>query len=94
MIKGVNRRIVEVTLPESAYFEKAVIFLRSDSIPAAGTVIREEAKNSIKKLESELPKSEHNFARRAAACIRLAAQIAVIICAAWLVYTSVEMFLL
>ena len=30
MIKGVNKRIVEVRLPESEYFERALVFLRSD----------------------------------------------------------------
>ena len=35
MIKGVNHRVIEVSRPESAYFERAVLFLRpelSDSL--------------------------------------------------------------
>ena len=30
MIKGVNHRVIEVSRPESAYFERAVLFLRPE----------------------------------------------------------------
>lgn len=36
MLKGVNRRVIEVKRPDSAYFERAVFYLRPevDDIPA------------------------------------------------------------
>ncbi len=30
MIKGVNRKVIEINHPESAYFERAVLYLRPD----------------------------------------------------------------
>ncbi len=53
MIKGVNKRIVEVKFPESVYFEKAVIFLRSDMPPTGDVKLAAEAKNSISALETD-----------------------------------------
>ncbi|MDE6593012.1 MAG: hypothetical protein K2K57_08115 [Oscillospiraceae bacterium] len=64
MIKGVNKRIVEVRLPESAYFERALVFLRSDlpvSDSEASTAaiaegdIAAAAMKDITLLESGLP---------------------------------------
>ncbi|MDE7292884.1 MAG: hypothetical protein K2N72_00515 [Oscillospiraceae bacterium] len=64
MIKGVNKRIVEVRLPESEYFERALVFLRSDlpvsdstaSTPAiAEGDIAAAAMKDITLLESDLP---------------------------------------
>ncbi len=61
MIKGVNKRIVEVRLPESEYFERALVFLRSDlpfsdNTPAvAEGDIAAAAMKDITLLESDLP---------------------------------------
>ncbi len=30
MIKGVNRKVIEVNRPDSAYFERAVLYVRPD----------------------------------------------------------------
>ncbi len=52
MVKGVNRRIVEVSLPDSEIFEKAVVFLRPDSTPPSGNDLGRKAGESISALES------------------------------------------
>lgn len=52
MIKGVSRRIVEVRFPESAYFDKAVIFLRAGASYDSPERTEEEARMQIAALES------------------------------------------
>lgn len=54
MIKGVNKRIVEVSFPESVYFEKAVLFLRTESIGKGSAELEEEARAQIIGLENSL----------------------------------------
>lgn len=56
MIKGVNKRIVEINFPASIYFEKAVVFLRADSPPASAAVLAEEARADILALERSFSK--------------------------------------
>lgn len=51
MIKGVNKRILEVNFPESEYFEKAVVFLRTDKLPSG---VGMEAEMKIAELEREI----------------------------------------
>lgn len=63
MIKGVNKRIVEVSLPESIYFEKAVVFLRAESCPRDEAALENEARSSIARLEYGLPPSEVSAAK-------------------------------
>lgn len=63
MIKGVNKRIVEVSLPESIYFEKAVVFLRAESCPRDEAALENEARSSIARLEYGLPPSDISAAK-------------------------------
>lgn len=51
MIKGVNKRILEVNFPESEYFEKAVVFLRTDKLPGG---VGMEAEMKMAELEREI----------------------------------------
>ena len=39
MIKGVNRKVIEVSRPDSAYFERAVLYVRPEvnDVPAKAT---------------------------------------------------------
>lgn len=89
MLKGVNRRIVEVKFPESAYFEKAVVFLRTDCLPASGAKLCAEAKADITELEAEIARDGEHYARRLGAfagmLFRFTARLAVIICAVYVV---------
>lgn len=94
MIKGVNRRIVEVSFPESAYFEKAVVFLRTDCLPVSGVKLYEEAKEGISELEKEIARGNVCSFRRIGAAIvnitKITARMAVIFCA---VYIAVKITL-
>jgi len=47
MIKGVNRRIVEITSTEHEYFEKAVLYVRADKSNLPTDKITEEAREYI-----------------------------------------------
>lgn len=51
MIKGVNKRIVEISFPESVYFEKAVVFLKADCSAKENPCIANEAGAMILELE-------------------------------------------
>lgn len=87
MIKGVNKRIVEVSFPESVYFEKAVLFLRSGGIPKGDAALEEEARAQIIRLEngiSAAPLSPSKIKARIAAgrIINGLFRLSVIICAA------------
>lgn len=47
MIKGVNKRIVEITSTEHEFFEKAVLYVRADKCDTPTDKITEEAKEYI-----------------------------------------------
>lgn len=47
MIKGINRRIVEITSTEHEYFEKAVLYVRPDKSNLPTEKITEEAREYI-----------------------------------------------
>lgn len=57
MIKGVNKRIVEVSFPESIYFEKAVVFLRAEGLPKTNAFLEDEARSRIIDLENGISPS-------------------------------------
>ena len=45
MIKGINRQILEVTNPESPYFDKILFFVSADGGAASEEKLRGEAKS-------------------------------------------------
>ena len=52
MIKGVNKRIVEVSLPQSEFFEKALVFIRAEAddvktFSGADAMLEEAARNAL-----------------------------------------------
>ncbi|MBQ8787232.1 MAG: hypothetical protein IJZ61_06330 [Oscillospiraceae bacterium] len=47
MIKGVNRRIVEITSTEHDYFEKAVLYVKTDKSGLPAEKITEEAREYL-----------------------------------------------
>ena len=47
MIKGVNRRIVEITSTEHEFFEKAVLYVRADKCNLPSDKITEEAREYL-----------------------------------------------
>lgn len=47
MIKGVNKRVVEITSTDNEYFEKAVLYVRSDKPDVSNLRLEEEAREYI-----------------------------------------------
>lgn len=87
MIKGVNKRIVEVSFPESVYFEKAVLFLRTECIGKGSAELENEARLQIIGLESSVSPAQLSPTRikariAAGRIINIMFRISVIICAA------------
>jgi len=50
MIKGINKQILEVTNPESPYFEKIIFFVRSEASPQSEALLKTEAEKITKKI--------------------------------------------
>ena len=50
MIKGVNRKIIEVNNPDSPYFEKAVLYLKPNIAILHEAVSKKEAQRLIRSL--------------------------------------------
>ena len=48
MIKGVNRQILEVTSPDSPYFERIIFFVRNDFEKADEGKLKQEAEKLYK----------------------------------------------
>ncbi|MCM1480665.1 MAG: hypothetical protein NC085_13250 [Muribaculaceae bacterium] len=47
MIKGVNKRVVEITSTDSDYFERAVLYVRADKLDLPSARLEEEAREYI-----------------------------------------------
>ncbi|MBE6862169.1 MAG: hypothetical protein E7497_04635 [Ruminococcus sp.] len=54
MIKGVNKRIIEINNPDSIYFEKAVFYLKSGVRELPVPVAREEAERILSRYCPEI----------------------------------------
>lgn len=52
MIKGVNRKIIEIRNPDSLYFEKAVLYLRPNVTLLSEAASQKEARKFIDSLRS------------------------------------------
>lgn len=50
MIKGVNRRIVEITSTEHEFFEKAVLYVKADKSGMPSERITEEAREYLSRI--------------------------------------------
>lgn len=55
MIKGVNRRIVEITSMENDYFEKAVLYIRPEKMSYPQNQLDLEAKAYLMDITSRVP---------------------------------------
>ena len=53
MIKGVNKRIIEINGPDSIYFEKAIFYLKPNVRELPSTVTEKEVKRYISRLGVE-----------------------------------------
>ena len=54
MIKGVNKRIIEINNPDSIYFEKAVFYLKAGVRELPVPVAREEAERILSRYSPEI----------------------------------------
>lgn len=50
MIKGVNRRVVEITSTDNEYFEKAVLYVKADKRNVPAVRLEEEAREYMGKI--------------------------------------------
>ncbi|MDE5946168.1 MAG: hypothetical protein K2G63_02500 [Oscillospiraceae bacterium] len=50
MIKGVNKKIIEINNPESIYFEKAVFYLRPEVMELPQQIAEDEIERYISRL--------------------------------------------
>lgn len=50
MIKGVNKRVVEITSTDNEYFEKAVLYVKADKLNLPSARLEEEAREYIGKI--------------------------------------------
>lgn len=50
MIKGVNKRVVEITSTDNEYFEKAVLYLKTDKSDASVSSIEAAAREYLRKI--------------------------------------------
>jgi hypothetical protein len=53
MIKGVNRKIIEVNNPDSLFFEKAILYVKPNVTVFHEAISRKEAQKLIKSLTPE-----------------------------------------
>ena len=53
MVKGVNRKIIEINNPDSPYFEKAVLYLKPNITFFSDTVSHKEAQSLINRLTTD-----------------------------------------
>ena len=44
MLKGVNKQVVEITNPESPYFEKVIFFVKPEYVNGDGDKLKKEAR--------------------------------------------------
>ena len=56
MIKGVNKKVLEINNPQSIYFEKAVLYLKPNMSTAPEKLISREADDFIKRMSPKQPK--------------------------------------
>ena len=67
MIRGVNKRIIEITDTGSEYFERALMFVRPDSSDLPDSALEEEAMKLVSAMSrppSEKRKRRHAKRRR------------------------------
>lgn len=62
MIKGVNKRVVEITSTDHEYFEKAVLYVKADKSGAPAEVINEEAREYLGRIVPVKRNSEASLA--------------------------------
>lgn len=63
MLKGVNRQVVEIPQPESAYFEKVIFFVKPEFSEIKEQKIRNSAEELIKNASPPPGEKSHGIRR-------------------------------
>ena len=61
MIKGVNKKIIEINNPDSIYFERAVFYLKPNVVTLPEAVSRSEMNRFMVALENEYTKPRYRL---------------------------------
>lgn len=56
MIKGVNKKVLEINNPQSLYFEKAVLYLKPNLSSISCKLLRAEAQEMIRSMSPRQPR--------------------------------------
>ncbi len=56
MIKGVNKKVLEINNPQSIFFEKAVLYLKPNMSSVSYKLLRAEAQEMIRSMSPKQPK--------------------------------------
>lgn len=72
MIKGVNKRVIEINSTDSEYFEKAVLYVRPNSAELPPKLLNEEADMFLERIAGE-NRRRHSLSTAEAAGISAAA---------------------
>ncbi|MCM1024196.1 MAG: hypothetical protein NC395_09080 [Prevotella sp.] len=86
MIKGVNKRVVEITSTDHEYFEKAVLYIKADKSGEAPERLGEEAKEYLRRIVPVKRKREIPLV------FKLAAASAALVLILLIIYLSVCVF--
>jgi len=65
MLKGVNKLIIEVSNPESDYFERAIFFVKPDKSNAITNELNENVRGILKKADEIGTKKTHGYKKHA-----------------------------
>ncbi len=83
MIKGVNKRVVEITGTDSEFFEKAVLYIKADKTRVPADRLEEEAAEYLSRIVPVKRKSAFSLAVKLliAAALLLALLLVIWLCA-------------
>lgn len=79
MIKGINRRVVEITSTDNDYFEKAVLYVRSDKGDVSASRLEDEAREYLGRLTPKNAPQRLPLALKIGAAAASAAAITILI---------------
>lgn len=83
MIKGVNKKVLEINNPQSLYFEKAVLYLKPNMSSVSYKLLRAEAEQMIRSMSPKTPK--YSVRKFAAAAVIFATGFCGAIAAYWFI---------
>ena len=86
MIKGVNKRVVEITSTDHEYFEKAVLYVKADKSDTSAEKLGEEAREYLGRIVPVKRKREIPLV------FKLAAASAVLVLILLIIFLSVCVF--